>query len=297
MRCRSAPGQAGVPGWAGPSAAPGAGLLRRFGQALDCHPRPGVDDQDQPPPGVGPDRLGLDNGTDYIFTLKFANPTIEGPSSGNPDALYGFINIDADKNAATGVTGTFLDSNGNEPGFGLYSPGSQGIDAYINLTSEGDPFLHPTPGLVDVVTTHGFNPIGMVGITYMSQDSSNPSMLTFSIPLSLFSNNQISLLDTGNFSVIIGNVNNPTDFLAPAAAVPEPGAVVLLGMGLSLSVWGAARLKGETRKSHRPQPRHGLSRLSPCWSWSPNNQSCRSSGAQERLRAAINMVPQGDPGP
>src|SRR5262245_20439001 len=55
---------------------------------------------------------GKNDGTNYTFTLTFANPTIEGPSSGNDDAVYGFINIGADKNAATGVTGAFLDSNG-----------------------------------------------------------------------------------------------------------------------------------------------------------------------------------------
>ena len=48
---------------------------------------------------------GDNNGTDYTFTLTFANPTIEGPSSGNADAVYGFINMDTDNNAATGVTG------------------------------------------------------------------------------------------------------------------------------------------------------------------------------------------------
>src|SRR5215467_12123006 len=66
---------------------------------------------------------GTNDGTNYTFTLTFANPTIEGPSSGNADAVYGFINIDADKNPATGVTGSSLDA-GAEPGFGLYPPGS-----------------------------------------------------------------------------------------------------------------------------------------------------------------------------
>src|SRR5205085_2605916 len=37
---------------------------------------------------------GKNDGTNYTFTLTFANPTIEGPSSGNADAVYGFINMD-----------------------------------------------------------------------------------------------------------------------------------------------------------------------------------------------------------
>src|SRR5215831_20581518 len=90
---------------------------------------------------------GNNDGTNYTFTLTFANPTIEGPSSGNDDAVYGFINIDADKNPATGVTGSSLDA-GAEPGFGGFPPGSAGIDAFVNLTSEGN-----HPGLVDFVST------------------------------------------------------------------------------------------------------------------------------------------------
>jgi hypothetical protein len=183
---------------------------------------------------------GTNDGTNYTFTLTFANPTIEGPSSGNDDAVYGFINMDTDKNSATGHSGAFLDSKGYEPGFGHYSASSQGFDAYINLTSEGDP-LHGAPGLVDVVSTSSFNPIDTVPITYTNRSGSTPSMLTFSIPLTDFSTHQIPLLDTGDFSVIVGNANNATDFLPSAA--PEPRSVVLLGAGMALILLATAWLR------------------------------------------------------
>ncbi len=183
---------------------------------------------------------GENDGTNFNFTLTFANPTIEGPSSGNNDAVFGFINLDTDNNSSTGVTGAYLDSNGYEPGFGQYTPSSYGIDAYINLSSEGNP-LHGVPGLVDVVSTNGFAPIATVPVTYTNQAGSTPSTLTLSIPLSVFSSNGITLLDTGNFSVVVGNANNATDFLPSSDAVPEPSSVILLMFGVSLSLLSSGR--------------------------------------------------------
>ena len=115
-----------------------------------------------------------------------------------------------------------------------------GIDAYINLSSEGNP-LHGVPGLVDVVSTNGFAPIATVPVTYTNQAGSTPSTLTLSIPLSVFSSNGITLLDTGNFSVVVGNANNATDFLPSSDAVPEPSSVILLMFGVSLSLLSSGR--------------------------------------------------------
>jgi len=184
-----------------------------------------------PGPAITVLSITADNdGTNLKFTLTFVNPTVEGPSSGNDDAVYGFINIDADKNSATGLTGAFLDANNVEAGFGNFPPGSDGIDAFINLTSEGDP-LHGAPGLVDLVGPN-LLPIDTLAVTYTNQSGATPSMLSLSIPLSVFSNNQISLLDTGNFSVVVGNAN-ATDFLpGEASSVPEPQSALLLVAGL-----------------------------------------------------------------
>jgi hypothetical protein len=201
---------------------------------------------------------GVNDGTNFTFTLTFANPTIEGPSAGKADSIYGFINLDTDHNSATGVTGLSMNTNGLESGFGQYSPSSQGIDAYINLSSEGDP-LHGVPGLVDLVTTNGFTPIATIAVTYSNQAGLTPSTMSLSIPLSVFSGSQITLLDTGDFSVVVGNLNNATDFLA-AASVPEPSAWVLLAMGLPIAGLVSHRLSGhrasKRRSDHQKTAQH-----------------------------------------
>jgi hypothetical protein len=196
---------------------------------------------------------GDNDGTNYTFTLTFANPTIEGPSSGNNDAVYGFINMDTDNNHTTGVTGASLDANGYEPGFGKYSASNQGFDAFINLTSEGDG-SHGAPGMVDVVSTNGFTVIDTVPVTYTNAVGSTPSMLTISIPLTDFSNNQITLLDAGNFSVVVGNANNATDFLPSVSSVPEPGSALLLTTGASLAALAVFRARRPPRARCQPLP-------------------------------------------
>jgi PEP-CTERM motif len=191
---------------------------------------------------------GATVGANYTFTLKFFNPTIEGPSSNNSDAVYGFINLDTDNNKATGLSGSDLDSRSYETGFGRFTPSSLGIDAFISLSSEGLPFVHTGPGMVDLVTTNGFGTVATVPVTYTNSMGGAQSTLSISIPLSTFANGQLNLVDTGNFSVVVGNANNPTDFLGPlASAVPEPGSLVLLGLGISLPLVIRSRLKRRTR--------------------------------------------------
>src|SRR5262249_9157728 len=106
---------------------------------------------------------------------------------------------------------------------------------------EGDP-LHGAPGLVDLVSTNGFSPIATIPVTYTNQVGTTPSTLSLSIPLTDFSSNHITLLGTGNFSVVVGNVNTATDFL-PSPTVPEPGSMGLLVLGMSLALLASVRRK------------------------------------------------------
>jgi hypothetical protein len=178
---------------------------------------------------------GSNDGSNYTFTLKFSNPTIEGPSSNNADAVFGFINLDTDNKKATGVTGAFLDSHSFESEFGRFSPSSLGIDAFISLSSEGLPFVHSGPGFVDLVSTSGFGTVATVPVSYTDASGSQQSTLSITIPLATFAQAGITLADTGNFSAVVGNSSNATDFLGPAS-VPEPGSFLLLALGLSLCI-------------------------------------------------------------
>jgi hypothetical protein len=88
--------------------------------------------------------------------------------------------------------------------------------------------------LVDFVSTATLLPIDTVAVTYANQVGSTPSTLSLSIPLSDFSKLPVTLLDTGNFSAVVGNVNYATDFLPSAApsSVPEPASLTLLATGV-----------------------------------------------------------------
>jgi hypothetical protein len=172
------------------------------------------------------------NGTNMTFNITFLNSSVEGPSSGNNDAVYGFFNLDTDKSKATGASQSNL--NGHEGGFGQFVDSRLGIDAYISLSSEGDPSVHNVPGLVDLIGTSNFTTIDTVPITY----GSSPSSLSFVLPDSDFKNlpgfSGLQAGGTPDFSVVVGNVTNATDVLSSVtpSAVPEPSTLVMAGTAM-----------------------------------------------------------------
>lgn len=147
------------------------------------------------------------------FFLIFGS-SITPPSAGLANSLVGFIDIDVDRNAATG----------GPPWSAIFSPPpllTMGMDIYVDLGSEA---LHP--GLVDI----------------FASDNS----LLHSVPIS-FGGTSLSLSfplngpgDTFDYAIVVGTLLEPTD-RAPNgefpsestfAPVPEPGTLTLAALAL-----------------------------------------------------------------
>lgn len=199
--------------------------------------------------GLGPDfidLIGIETAFDasggiYRISAMF-NGSVSAASAFAADSVIGFIDIDADQNAATGgdapwggpVPGGnswinfFVDSD-LVPG----PPVALGDEYYIDLSSEVF-----NPGFVDIVRTSDATAVGSVGITFTAS--------SFEI---LFSNSLIGGVSNFNFAALVGTFNEPTDRMpngsSPLQAVPEPSAVLtwLVLAGLAVPAYRCRRAR------------------------------------------------------
>ena len=171
--------------------------------------------------GVGPIQHDITSvnatatSTSLTFVVTFAGQVF-APSAANLRSVGGFIDIDADQNAATGV--------GSATGvFGPPPAPLLGVEFGIDLFSEA---FHP--GLVDVINVNT-GAFGTAPIIFSA------TSFTLTVPLSLLGG------DDGlvNYALVIGTFGEPTDEVpngaAPAtsAPIPEPTTMLLLGTGLA----------------------------------------------------------------
>lgn len=176
--------------------------------------------------------------TDLTFTVTFANP-IFAPSAADARSVVGFLDLDRDRNAATGTSAA--DSNFTIAR-GIAAKSGLGVEAFFDLFSEIS-----TPGSVALVDAATFGVIGSAPITFTTNSFS------ITAPLSLLGGDGLV-----NFGVIVGTFLEATDEaqnpgLPPAttAAVPEPS-----GLSMVLIVAGClAAVRAVRGRRGRPRPR------------------------------------------
>ncbi len=124
--------------------------------------------------------------TELRIGLEFAGP-IRPASSGAPNALGGYIDLDVDQNPATGIT-PFTD---------IFSGGSTGLgtDYFVSL------FSASSPGGAILIFDGFFNQVGQGAVTF------GPTSASIRIPLQVLDN------DDGNVSLaaLVGTFTEPTD--------------------------------------------------------------------------------------
>jgi hypothetical protein len=168
------------------------------------------------------------------FIVNFNNH-IDPASAFVADSLVGYIDIDTDKNPATGGNAPWgKDLVGGNDWINYFTAPNPGVPAipgnatiqmgdeyFVDLFSEGS-----HPGFVDVIRTSDNSVFSTVPITYSAQG------ITLSVPV----------VGTGDgsfrFDLLMGTYSEMTDrapngTVASLSSIPEPGGLVLLGSGLA----------------------------------------------------------------
>ncbi len=209
----AAAGQAGASGWnAGPrpsrSEVPGPKILD-FEKGATADPENDTF-------GSGPTQIDVTSfsaevtGDDLVIELTFAG-AVSPPDSGQPDAVGGFIDIDADQDGLTG-DGPWTDFLTGSNATGL------GNEFYVDLFS-----YSAADGAVDVVEDPTEIVTGRAPVSFTS------TTMTVQIPLSLLGGDDGAV----NTAAVVGTAEEPTDkvpnagYLASGQSVPPAETVYL----------------------------------------------------------------------
>ncbi len=164
------------------------------------------------------------------FTVNF-DGAISPASAFAPNSVVGFVEIDTDRNPATGNTSPLVNAFAGPPPFNL------GSEVLVDVGSEA---FHP--GLVDVLDSTTFALLGQVPITF------GPNGFGFDLSVNgLLGGNWIV-----NYALVFGTFLEPTDRApngaTPAQSVPEPTSLLLFGFAGTAAVcygWKRRRRSGQ----------------------------------------------------
>lgn len=192
---------------------------------------------------VKPDIVSVDANTSATaveFTVTYAG-AIAAPSAFAANSIVGFIDLDTDQNAATGGTAAFggpVAGGASLINFAIATLPVPGPTVGLGdefLVQIGPELFHP--GQVEVLNTTTLA-VTLVSISFAA------TSFTVSIPLANLGGDDGAL----NFGVITGSGFEPTDRipngatpLATIAAVPAPGTLALLSLGISGLLIATAR--------------------------------------------------------
>lgn len=179
------------------------------------------------------DGNGNPGNTHLRFQVRFYGNTIAAPSSGDPDALYGFIFIDLDGDVDMA---SFLEQFLLNPDPSTLISGP--IEYYVDIGSEGVTFpLGPGPGKVDVVRTSDNTSVATPNITFFDV------FVELKIDrndLGLSPNNDVDI----NFGGMMGTLDEPTDVVPN---VPEPATGLVAGALIGLAALARHRARRSSR--------------------------------------------------
>ena len=159
------------------------------------------------------DALRYERIADSLSISLTFHTAISAPSAGLANSISGVIEIDIDQDPFTGY---FAFQDFFSPPF---EPSPLGVEYGIFLEDESF-----TPGFVDIWEYDTAVVTGTVPIDF------GLNSLSVLIPLSLLGNDD-GLVD---MTVLIGDMNQPTDAIGGLLAVPEPSGILLLSSGLGL---------------------------------------------------------------
>ncbi|MCH8344151.1 MAG: hypothetical protein IH983_09190 [Planctomycetes bacterium] len=171
----------------------------------------------KPGPLLDLDTVALVYDANFLYFEVTFFTLIQPASSGAPNALYGFIDLDVDQSSKSGVPAIQ----------NMWSPPFEslklGVDFLITL------FDLPNPGQVAVVDAADFSVVAIVEVEF------SPFSISGAVPLGAISLPTVWGKEDGivDYAATIGSFVQPTDagdYAGTSVLIPAPGSIVFMGL-------------------------------------------------------------------